>query len=72
MELILYLIAIVIVMVFLVGVAILSVRLHPREEIYERTDKKKVQLLATDDLPGTDNQPRRSSFNALRAERTIV
>jgi hypothetical protein len=72
MELILYFIGIVIVILFLVGVAFLSVRLHTKEEIHQHTGKK-VQQLATDDLPGTDNHHhRRGSFNAFRGERTII
>jgi hypothetical protein len=66
-----YIIAIVIVMLFLVGFALLSVRLHMRAGIYQQPAKK-VQSQETDDASETDELPKRSFFGALLGERTIV
>ena len=65
-------IAIIIVILFLIGFALLSVRLHTREEI-TRLPKEKVQLQETDDLPRTD-KPTRGSLSRVfrRRERTLV
>ncbi|TMC16354.1 MAG: hypothetical protein E6J34_20190 [Chloroflexi bacterium] len=65
MDLILYFLAAVIVILLLVGFALLAVRLHTREEIYEELEEK-AHLLETDELP------KRSSLRALRGEHTSI
>jgi hypothetical protein len=67
-----YIIAIVIVILFLIGFALLSLHLHTREEILQRP-KQRVQLQETDDLPGADRPPKRRISEVFRrSERTLT
>ena len=65
MTLIQYIITFVIVILFLVGAALLSLRLRTRDERDQQLEEE-VQLEVLDD------QPKRSLFRALRGERTRV
>jgi hypothetical protein len=78
LSLIQYIIATVIVILFLVGFVLLSLRLRTREEIIQQPEEE-VQLQETGDLPetdylpGTDNPPKRSLLAMFkRRERRLV
>jgi hypothetical protein len=71
MYMIQYVIAMVIVILFLVGFALLSIHLRMKGGIYQQPEKK-VQPEETDQLPEIDELPKGGFFGALFGERTSV
>lgn len=74
MNLMEYILAIIIVILFMIGFVILSVRLRPAEEIHQRPQEKNrlQEALGTDDLPIINNPPKRGLLGIFgRSERTM-